>query len=81
MIIDMHAHIGDLRSPHNLERTPITVENLIARLDEEGIDKAVLLPWPPCPEAVVFPGLFASEADIVGQSRADQLRILGYVCD
>lgn len=70
MIIDMHAHIGDLRSSHNLERVPITVENLIARLDKEGIDKAVVLPWPPCPEAVVFPGLFAPEPDVISQIRA-----------
>jgi len=70
MIIDMHAHIGDLRSPNDLGRTPITTENLIARLDEEGIDKAVVLPWPACPEAVTFPGIFAPECDIVGQIRA-----------
>lgn len=70
MIIDAHAHIGDLRSPSNLDRTPITVEKLIARLDEEGIDKAVVLPWPACPEAVTFPGLFAPEPDIISQIRA-----------
>jgi len=70
MIIDAHAHIGDLRSPSNLDRTPVTVEKLIARLDEEGIDKAVVLPWPACPEAVTFPGLFAPEPDIISQIRA-----------
>ena len=70
MIIDMHAHIADLRKPSTLDRTPVTVENLIARLDEEGIDKAVVLPWPPCPEAVDFPGLFSSEPDVAGQIRA-----------
>jgi len=70
MIIDMHAHIGDLRSPLNLERTPITPENLIERLDEEGIDKAVVLPWPPCPEAITFPGLFSPVPDIISQIRA-----------
>jgi len=66
----MHAHIGDLRSPSNLDRTPVTVENLITRLNEEGIDKAVVLPWPACPEAVEFPGLFAPEPDVVSQIRA-----------
>jgi predicted TIM-barrel fold metal-dependent hydrolase len=70
MIIDVHTHIGDLRSPGSLGRTPITPENLITRLDEEGIDRAVVLPWPPCPEAVTFPGLFAPEPDVVGQIRA-----------
>lgn len=70
MIIDMHAHIGDLRSPSNLESTPVTVENLITRLDEEGIDKAVVLPWPACPEAVKLVGLFSPQAHIVSQVRA-----------
>jgi hypothetical protein len=48
MIIDFHTHIGDLRSPASktMHRTPISVENLIARLDDEGIDKAVVLPCP-----------------------------------
>ena len=49
MIIDMHGHIGDLRTPGSLDRTPIAVEDLICRLDDEGIDKAAVLPWPPCP--------------------------------
>jgi hypothetical protein len=70
MIIDMHAHIGDLRSPNNLWRKPVTIESLIARLDDEGIEKAAVLPWPACPEAVTFPGLFAPECDIVGQIRS-----------
>lgn len=70
MIIDMHTHIGDLRSPGMLDRTPLTPENLIARLDDEGIDKAVVLPWPACPEAVVFPGLFDPQPDIISQIRA-----------
>jgi len=84
MIIDMHAHIGDLRLPNELRRTPITVGDLIARLDEEGIDRAAVLPWPACPEAVTFPGLFAPGCDIVGQIRAaahhqDRLILFGNV--
>jgi len=74
VIIDMHAHIGDLRSPGDQERLPVTVETLIERLDAEGIDKAAVLPWPPCPEAVAFRGLFAPEPDIVGQVRAASRR-------
>jgi predicted TIM-barrel fold metal-dependent hydrolase len=70
VIIDMHAHIGDLRSPNDRGRTPITTEALIARLDEEGIERAAVLPWPICPEAVMFPGLFVPESDVVGQIRA-----------
>lgn len=72
MIIDFHAHIGDLRSPlyNSMNRIPITVENLIERLDDEGIDKAVVLPWPACPEAVEFPGLFFPIPDVISQIRA-----------
>jgi len=45
MIIDAHAHVGDLRmGDGDRARQPVTWENLIARLDEEGIDKAVVLP-------------------------------------
>ena len=40
MIIDMHTHLGDLRSPQTLARAPVTVENMLRRLDEEGIDRA-----------------------------------------
>ncbi len=76
MVIDMHAHIGDLRSVAHgtLERVPITIDALIARLDDEGIDKAVVLPWPPCPEAVEFPGLFDPTPDVVSQIRATASR-------
>ncbi len=70
MIIDMHAHIGDLRTPLNLDRRTVTVETLIARLDKEGIDKAVVLPWPACPEAVELPGLLSPLPDILSQIRA-----------
>jgi predicted TIM-barrel fold metal-dependent hydrolase len=44
MIIDMHMHIGDLRLDPSETRTPLTWENQLSRLDEEGIDVAVLLP-------------------------------------
>jgi uncharacterized protein len=45
MIIDAHAHIGDFRlEPGDQSHDPVTWENLIARLDDERIDKAVLLP-------------------------------------
>ena len=70
MLIDMHAHIGDLRKSVDQQRTPMTVDDLLRRLDREAIDRAVLLPWPPCPEAIVFPGLFADTPDIVSQIRA-----------
>jgi len=44
VIIDFHTHVGDLRSASDTARVPVTWENLIQRLDDEGIDKAVLLP-------------------------------------
>lgn len=44
MIIDFHTHIGDLRMDINDPYDAITWDDLIARLDEEGIDMAVFLP-------------------------------------
>jgi len=69
VIIDMHTHVGDLRAPGTMHREPVTFENLIARLDDEGIDRAVLLPWPTSPEGVQFPGLFQTQPDILTQLR------------
>src|SRR5438067_3506069 len=67
MLIDIHTHIGDLS--HAMEREPETRENLIARLDDEGIDKAVVLPLI-SPESIWFPNLFAAQLDVVGQIKA-----------
>ncbi len=39
MIIDVHTHVGVLSS--TLERPPVTFENLIERLDDEAIDRAL----------------------------------------
>ncbi|MCS6829751.1 MAG: amidohydrolase family protein [Armatimonadota bacterium] len=72
MIIDAHTHIGDLRSPANMHRKPITMEDLIARLDDEGIDKAILLPWPASPDGVQFPTLLQPQPDILSQIREGQ---------
>jgi predicted TIM-barrel fold metal-dependent hydrolase len=44
MIIDLHTHVGDLRLSRDEPHEPVTWENLIARLDEEGIAKAAVLP-------------------------------------
>ena len=70
MIIDMHGHVGDLRSPGSMDHEPLTIDNLIEFMDEQGIDKAALLPWPACPEAVTFPGAFSPLPDVVTQVRA-----------
>jgi len=74
MIVDIHAHLGDLRQPGQSDLSPITVASLIGRLDEEGIDRAVVLPWPASPEAVSFPGLFDPLAGVVAQIEAAAAR-------
>ena len=84
MIIDMHTHVADLRAPDTLDRTPVTFENLIARLDDEGIDKAVLLPLWPNPEGILFPYLFSPYPDVMSQIKAaaayrDRLILFGNV--
>jgi uncharacterized protein len=56
VIIDFHTHVGDLRHSLDDEHQPVTWENLIARLDEEGIDMAVVLPSEVSPEAQSGPG-------------------------
>jgi predicted TIM-barrel fold metal-dependent hydrolase len=70
MIIDIHAHICDLRTPDTMDRMPLSVDTELRRLDEDGIDMAIVLPWPICPEAVTIPGLFAEHPDVVSQVRA-----------
>lgn len=69
MIVDIHTHISDLRSPGSMDRMPLSVDALLQRLDDEGIDQAVVLPWPACPEAVTLPALFLPNPDIVSQLR------------
>jgi uncharacterized protein len=51
MIIDFHTHVGDLRPTPIDKHEPVTWEGLIARLDDEGIDKAVMLPSEISPES------------------------------
>ncbi len=70
MIIDVHIHVGDLRTPTEMERIPMTWENLIARLDDEGIDRAVVLPIVHSPEGIQFPFLFSPQPDLIGQIKA-----------
>ncbi len=66
MIIDVHTHVTDLSRTQ--DRTPVTWENLIARLDEEGIDQAVVLPIV-SPETLQFPTLLSPQPDVVSQLR------------
>ncbi len=55
MIIDFHTHIGDFGLGRGIEDSGVTFENLIERLDDEGIDQAVLLPIYVSPDAI-YPG-------------------------
>ncbi len=58
MIIDVHTHIGQLYGLYTVgEGEPITWDEIIDRLDTEGVDKAVLLPSGVSPEAITFPSL------------------------
>lgn len=64
MIIDFHTHIGDfdfLVGPEKRRSTPITWDSLIARLDDEGIDKAVFLPIYASPDAIFSPDFVLGE--------------------
>ena len=70
MIIDFHTHAVDLRLPDEMDRVPVTLENLIARLDEEGIDKAVLMPVNVSPEISQAPLFFSHKSDILSQLEA-----------
>jgi len=54
MIIDGHVHIARLQTTKNEKRTPVTPEKLIKKMDEEGIDKAIVLPIV-SPETGFFP--------------------------
>jgi predicted TIM-barrel fold metal-dependent hydrolase len=83
MIIDFHTHVGDHRTPERMDRLPVTWEGLIERLDEEGIDKAVVLPSGVSPESLKAPFLFSAQVDILSQLRAAreyQDRIIAFGC-
>ncbi len=68
-MIDFHTHIGDLRRPDQLDRLPVTVEGLLRRLDEEGIERAVVLPLGLSPESTQGPFLFGGAAGLEEQLR------------
>lgn len=69
MIVDFHTHIGDLRRPDQLDRLPVTADDLLRRLDEEGIEQAVVLPLGSSPESTQGPFLFGGGADLEQQLR------------
>lgn len=49
-MIDIHTHLGDHRRFREDERPAVTLEGLLRKMDEEGIDKAVVLPSADNPE-------------------------------
>ncbi len=61
MIIDFHTHVGDLRRSLDDPSLPVTWEELLGRLEDEGIDKAVLLTLCPSPENYIGPGFVLDE--------------------
>lgn len=69
MIIDFHAHVGDLRPAGREDLRPLGWEGLLRRLDEEGIDRAVFLPLGASPESTQGPFLFAPRPGLVAQLR------------
>lgn len=82
MIIDIHTHVADLREPAAAERTGVTFDKLIARLDDEGIDKAVLLPMPVTAESTPLRQMFYEWPDPLSQvreglRRSDRLIVFG----
>lgn len=70
MIVDFHTHVGDFRTPDQMDRVPVTWEDLLRRLDREGIDRAVVLPLGASPESTQAPFLLAPNPDIVSQLRS-----------
>jgi predicted TIM-barrel fold metal-dependent hydrolase len=70
MIVDFHTHVGDLRTPEDSQRVPLTFDGLLSRLDEEGIDRAVVLPLGASPESTRGPWMFVEQPDVVSQIRA-----------
>jgi len=67
LIIDFHTHVFDLRGPGDKEKRPVTWNDLIERLDEEGIERAVVLPLGISPEILLGPSLFGRGSDILSQ--------------
>ena len=43
-MLDIHLHLGNMFRPHYPERQALSVQQLIDKLDREGIDRGVLLP-------------------------------------
>ncbi len=79
MIIDAHFHVGDFRGPGLEGRVPMTWENQLRRLDEEGIDRAIFLPvYNASPEGAPLPMIYREghglrEQILAARSHADRI--------
>ncbi len=80
MLIDMHAHVGDMRARPSDPDIPVTWDNLLQRLDEEGIERAALLPvYNASPEgappafALLGGGLSVHDQVLGAAARSDRL--------
>lgn len=68
MVIDFHLHVGDFRLMGREDRVPMTWENQLARMDDEGIDMAVFLPvYNTSPEGCPFPMIFDDRSSMRDQ--------------
>ena len=68
MVIDFHLHVGDFRGSGLERRAPMTWENQIARLDDEGIERAVFLPvYNASPEGAPLSMIFSDRASVRDQ--------------
>ncbi|MGI6206565.1 MAG: amidohydrolase family protein [Anaerolineae bacterium] len=84
MIIDVHAHVGDWRRTKDDSRVPMTWDLLLWRLDDEGLDRAVVLPaFGASPEGALY-GLCVtpgnSTADLVLGAARYPDRLIPFGC-
>ncbi|MHB0877739.1 MAG: amidohydrolase family protein [Anaerolineae bacterium] len=70
MIIDFHLHVGNFRMTGREAREPMTWANQLARMDDEGIEKAVFLPvYNTSPEGMPFALLWDQRSSVCDQVR------------
>jgi predicted TIM-barrel fold metal-dependent hydrolase len=75
-MIDFHMHMGNLHREGYPERPPLTVGQLVDRMDREGIDMGVLLPLE-SPEGGW--GYFLTEEAVEARNRYPE-RLIAFLC-
>ena len=75
-MIDFHAHMGNLHREDYPARPPLTVHQLVDRMDREGIDMSVLLPLE-SPEGSW--GYFLTEEAVAARNEYPE-RLIAFVC-